>query len=61
MNFKDINLDEDNASLVLQYFSQKKIDKMWKLVESLCSEVETAKDSELIFGKNTVTIRLWQI
>lgn len=61
MNFKDINLDEDNASLVLQYFSQKKIDKMWKLVESLCSEVETAKDSELIFGKNTVTIRLWHI
>lgn len=58
-SFKDIVLNQKQALIVKKFFVQKKMTYMWEYIDSLKVCSPTSKELEVICGKNSVTVRLW--
>lgn len=57
--FRDIVLDKSQSLIVKKFFSQKKMIHLWEYIDSLNVSSSIDKELEVICGKNSVTVRLW--
>lgn len=60
-SFQDIDLNLQQSIIVRKYFSQKRMNQMWKYIDSLNLKLPTDCETEVICGSKNVYIRTWKL
>lgn len=58
-SFRDIDLNLQQSMIVRKYFSQKKMNQMWKYIDSLNLKGLKNFETEIVCANKSVSVRVW--